>query len=84
MQLGALEGRRACARLLKLVGPAIERGAKVKDEGAEVALASALAGLADSMKEEDMEFFCDLMAKQTLVGGQMLTAVFDNHFAGKY
>lgn len=83
LQCGAVQGRKACARLMKLLGPALERGAQKKDAGVEVALTAALAGLTDQISEADMDYFCELMAQHTMVNGQLLTTSFDEHFAGK-
>lgn len=89
-QFGALEGRKVLLRLLKAVGPLFAAFAELKGEGegklkdAIPHLDSALNGL----KEEDLEYLCDVFARCTEVklNGKWpnLPDVFDLHFTGKY
>lgn len=83
-QLDAVTGRRAFARLVKLIGPAM---AKLKDGEEEAALVDLLSRI----EESDLDYFCDTFSPVTEVsGGQyskaapQLDTVFLTHFAGEY
>lgn len=80
-QLGAVQGRKALARLAKFIGPAVG-SLSSKDESA------ALSRLAEGLNEADVDYFCDLFAPLTSVQigdkAPLLSSVFDGHFAGEY
>ena len=80
-QLGALTGRAALVRLVKLMGGALSGDRR--DVG------SIIAKVAESLSESDVAYFCDLFAPQTTVTtapgkSPKLDTIFDLHFAGKY
>lgn len=81
-QLGALQGRVAATRLARIVGPLM---GSAGDAGA------ALGRLAGALHEDDVNYFCDLLAPLTTVSGgaygskaPRLQDIFDAHFAGHY
>jgi hypothetical protein len=82
-QLNALVGRKALVRLAKFLGPALAAATKGD-------VTDALARVAESLSEDDFEYFCDLFAEKTVVtGGEYdgepdLHLIFDEHFAGEY
>ncbi len=81
-QLGAKEGRRLLTRLVKVAGPMMA-GAGTGDVSG--ALERALGGL----KDEDVDFLCDTLARSTEVQVDsthqpLLADIFDSHFAGNY
>lgn len=78
MQCGAVQGRKAVVRLLKIIGPAYA----VLQESQSIE--KGLVALVDRMSEEDMDYFCELLAANTMIGGQTLSGVFEEHFVGKY
>ncbi len=74
--LGAMTGRKVLTRLIRMAGPAM---------GKDTSLADLFAGI----KEEDIEYLCDIFAQVTMVTLSPekkpdLKAVFDNVFAGRY
>lgn len=88
-------GRRLLARLFKLFGAGLDdvlgqavatgKVPKVATAG----LAGVLVGLARTLTEEDVDYFCDTLAEYTQVnvGGDKwvpLPGIFDVHFAGNY
>lgn len=84
-QFGALEGRKVLLRLIKSIGPVLMPAAGAKD------LAAALPGIGtalEALKEEDIEYLCDVFARHTevRVNGKwpQLSDIFDLHFGGKY
>lgn len=87
-QLDAVKGRRVFARLLKVAAPALASlsgGSKVKPDD----LAKGLAALAETLSEDDVDFFCDAFAPSTTVTladgkAPRLSDIFAVHFAGKY
>lgn len=86
-QLPAGEGRRAFARLVRFLGPALAGlTSGEKDKGAN--LGATLAGLASALTPEDVDYFCDTFgAVNDVKNGDdwpRVSAVFDIHFAGKY
>lgn len=89
-QLDAITGRKAFTRLMKVIGPAI---GKLQGAGGEDAsLGQAFAELTGNLSEEDVDYFCDVFAKQTAVSGgdlregaePQLSDIFSIHFAGRY
>lgn len=80
--LGAVTGRKVLTRLLKIVGPAIDK--------------ASIGDLVANLQESDIDYFCDLFAKSTRVTTgtdknnmpvQPLLSdngLFDLHFAGNY
>lgn len=73
-QLGALQGREALRRLAAIAGPAIEGGETV-----------FFGKLVASIQKDDLEYFCNLFAKSTILDGKVpLASTFDVHFAGNY
>lgn len=46
-------------------------------------LAAGFAGLTEHVSEDDMDYFCDLLSRHTMVNNQLLSGMFDEHFAGK-
>jgi hypothetical protein len=83
-QVPALEGRRAFARLARLLGPAL--AAMATGQGADVG--GALGRLVENLKDEDMDYFCDLFGKHCTVdypkGRVSVGEIFPIHFAGNY
>lgn len=78
-QLTARTGNKVGMRLTKTLAGA----AGAKD------VESALGGIIAKLSEEDLEFICDTLARQTQVQLEpgkwpMLSDVFDIHFAGRY
>lgn len=74
--LGALTGRKVLTRLIRMAGPAM---------GKDTSLADLLGGI----KEEDVEYLCDVFGQVTMVTlapdkKPDLKTVFDNVFAGRY
>lgn len=91
-QLGAKDGRRVLARLLRSVaGAAGEASDLVKEgsNGAEAALAG-IAKLVENLSDADVDYLCDTFAPTTLYGPEgkdvqlQLKDSFNDHFAGKY
>ena len=75
LQCGAIEGSKAVTRIFKILAG----GATSGEDGVSL----SPEGIFRALKEEDMDFFCQLMAKHTMLGGERLTNTFDEHFAGK-
>jgi hypothetical protein len=81
-QLGAKQGKTVLARLLRIIGPAIEANDNEQ-------IGKLMSGLTDA----EIDFMCDTFARVTRVAttnakGQdvemVLSDIFDDHFAGKY
>ena len=77
-KLGAKVGKRVLARMIRLVGPAIEAE-------------NTLEKLCSALTDEQLDFFCDTFAAATRLSPEdkpevelRLTDVFDDHFAGRY
>jgi hypothetical protein len=91
-QLGAKEGRRVLARILRSVaGAATAAGDLARDGGdATEAALSGVAKLVENLSDADVDYLCDTFAATTMVGpeGQdvalPLKDQFNEHFAGKY
>ena len=88
-QLGAIKGRAAFLRLVKVLGPmlggAVDQDGKVRDKDFD--LGKLFASM--TLDEDDLTYFCDLFGERTFVvkpDGKMprLDNVFDEHFAGQY
>jgi len=80
-QMGAIEGRRVFARLVKIFAP-MASGGTVEER---------IARVAAEFTEEDVDFFCDVFAKTTTVSGvaygtkqPRLVDVVDVHFVASY
>jgi len=87
-QLDALSGRKLFIRLAKIAGPAL---GEFDTKDAQKSIAAVLGKIAASLSDEDMDAFCDVLAKTTEVAGgeynqrsPQLADVFALHFAGKY
>lgn len=86
-QLGAKEGRRVLARIMRAVA-----GAAGAAQGQKDPLEAAAAGaskLAEALTDEEIDFLCDTFAKCTQfepAPGKLLLLAdqFDDHFAGRY
>ncbi len=94
-QLDALKGRSVFLRLAKYAIPALteikEAASSPASEGEDAALkilGGSLSKIAESVTEEDFNFFCDTLAPTTCVeiDGKrpQLDRVFPVHFAGNY
>jgi hypothetical protein len=77
-KLGAKIGKRVLARMIRLVGPAIEAE-------------NTLDKLCTAFSDEQLDFFCDTFAAATRFSAEdkpeiefLLKDKFDEHFAGRY
>lgn len=80
--LGALKGREVFVRMVKMLGGAVDSLDKNN-------LGEALTKLADRLDEKDLNYLCDILAKNTdvrLPDGRAprLADVFDLHFSANY
>ena len=88
-QLDAITGRKAFVRLCNILGPVFANAEQLQNENDAAALFGAFAS---SLKEADMDHFCEMFGARTEVtplagGGEPRTLVklfFMEHFAGNY
>jgi hypothetical protein len=91
-QLGAVAGREALRRLLKMSTTAFSRAGSAWKGGGPaenmVAIAQGAMGLVQELEGADLDYFCTLFGKNSTVtiGGKhpKVADVFDYHFAGNY
>lgn len=90
MQLPGREGSKVAARLVQLLGAGIAGMAKgVTDNDMKAAAFTGLSTLLTSLKEEQVDYFCNVfmpLTQVTLPDGKtpLLKDIFDDHFAGNY
>lgn len=88
-QLGALEGRRLYARMVRLLGP-VAAALGRSDKLLEQSLGDAVAAAVEGMDEDLVATLCDTFGKRCRVKAgpdrwpELTGVVFDDHFAGRY
>ena len=91
-QLGAKEGRRVLARILRSVAGAATAAGELAKEGGDAteAALSGVAKLVENLSDADVDYLCDTFAATTTVGPEgkdvalQLKDCFNEHFAGRY
>jgi hypothetical protein len=92
MQLGAKQGRLVLARVMRAVAGAAGKAASTAvEEDSTAAALTGMATLVEGLSDTDVEYFCDIFSKVTMVAKQetpdkqvVLGDCFDDHFAGRY